>query len=155
MPALTFKNTCKLANAYIYALHVCECCELLPIVIYYLFEKILKLFFLIGKDFYMLSRNEYVDNLKRIYVAHKFYKEADESDRERICDACEGLFDKVTARYDIAPGVRGSVSPTVDSVRDSGLDRSFGILLLMYGSWFLKEQFGMESFEDFVANFIL
>jgi len=90
-----------------------------------------------------MTKNEYVENLRRIYVAHTFYEDADEIDRGRIYEACETLFDNVAVGY-----------PVSDSSHGSGLDRSFGVLLLLFGKYFLKEQFDCDSLNQFVENFI-
>ena len=97
----------------------------------------------------MLTRNEYVKNLRRIYVASQFYSGATEIDQGRIYDACSELFDLVDVVYDRDPA---SVS---DSVVDSGLDRSFGVLLLLSGDVFLKRQFDCSTFDEFVEKFVL
>ena len=97
----------------------------------------------------MLDKKGYVDNLRKLYAAHEFYYNATEGDKARLFDACERLFDKVEAGYsDIGPGA--SVG---GSSHDSGLDRSFGVLLLLFGKFFLKEQFDCDSLDQFVENF--
>jgi hypothetical protein len=93
----------------------------------------------------MLSKIEYVDNLRRIYVAHTFYRDADNDDKERIYEVCGELFDMIEVSY------RDGDS---DSVHDSGLDRSFGTLLLLYGDGFLKKQFGCDDLNIFIDGFI-
>jgi len=125
----------------------------------------------------MLSKNEYVENLRRIYMAHDFYVNVSEGDKERIYDACETLFDRVESKYDstggstaasptmggstaASPTMGGSTaaSPTMGgSIHDSGLDRSFGVLLLLFGDMFLEQQFGEDcsNFDEFVDKYIL
>ena len=105
----------------------------------------------------MLSKNEYVENLRRIYMAHDFYVNVSEGDKERIYDACETLFDRVESKYD-STGGSTAASPTMGgSIHDSGLDRSFGVLLLLFGDMFLEQQFGEDcsNFDEFVDKYIL
>jgi hypothetical protein len=106
----------------------------------------------------MLDKKGYVENLKRIDVAHLFYIDADEGDKERIYDACEVLFDKVESRYDSSIPGSTPISPTVGgSIHDSGLDRSFGVLLLLFGDIFLAQQFGEDcgDIDKFIEKYII
>jgi hypothetical protein len=93
----------------------------------------------------MLSKNEYQENLRRISGASSFYKEASEEDRERIYTACQSLFDMVDAVY---------LGDDDDSVYDSGLDSSFGVLLLLFGAEFLERQFACKDIQEFMDKYL-
>ena len=105
--------------------------------------------------------DELIGGLKKLEKAHNFYVGANEADRARIYEACDrvgGLFDLISGKYVFTnhkPENFASRDFAVyGSSHDSGLDRSFGTLFLLYGVEFLKAEYQVEDLEGFIAQLL-
>lgn len=67
--------------------------------------------------------------LERLKTAHKFYAEGMENE-ERVLKAMEPTIKILSERYDV--------------------EESFCYLYILYGNWFLSEEFGCKTIEEWV-----
>lgn len=70
--------------------------------------------------------------VSRLETAHKLYVISNEYDKSRILGSLDLVFEIMVNDYDFDP--------------------SFGVLYVLYGNWFISEEFGVESLQEYVKT---